>query len=82
MDQLALTLERPEITGHAALRFLADDARRRLLERGLVKRGVPFYLCHHHTGGLHVWNGRGRVPEWVRQWQRDGGDLDALKAVI
>ena len=81
MDQLELTLEN-RMTGQAALPMLPAESRRRLLDRGLVRHGVPFYLLHHPTGGIKVWSGRGQVPYWVRQWQADGGDLVALKATI
>lgn len=81
MDQIDLMLETPVITGQAALPMMSKESIGRLLARGLVKRGVPFYLAHN-ASGLRIWSGRGQVPMWVRQWQSDGKDLNELKAVL
>lgn len=81
-DQLQLPFAQQAITGQAALPMLPADTRRRLLDRGLVRSGVPFYLLYSALGGLHVWSGRGQMPAWVRQCQHDGQSLDGLKAVL
>ncbi len=81
MHQLDLTLATAPITGQAAVRLIPQENLRRLLDRGLVKRGVAFYvLCNQH--GSRVWNGRGKVPVWVKDWQAQHGSLDALKATL
>lgn len=82
MDQLDLMLERPVITGQAALPMMSKESMRRLMARGLVKRGVPFYILANRSGHTRIWTGRGQAPGWVRDWQAHGGDLAALKAVL
>ncbi|MBP8283622.1 MAG: hypothetical protein KAX46_06870 [Chromatiaceae bacterium] len=82
MDQLDLMLERPVITGQAALPMMSKESMRRLMARGLVKRGVPFYLLANRAGDIRMWAGRGQVPGWVREWEHGGNDLNELKAVL
>lgn len=81
-EQLDLMLERPVITGQAALPMMSKESMRRLMARGLVKRGVPFYLLANRAGDTRTWTGKGKAPGWVREWQDHGGELAALKAVL
>lgn len=58
-----------------------DDLDKRSLSRTpkqpVTRAPVPIKYQHPTNPELH-WTGRGRMPDWIKQWNSDNGNSDAL----
>ncbi|TQE99088.1 MAG: H-NS histone family protein [Spiribacter salinus] len=41
---------------------------------------APAKFCHPDDPSK-TWSGRGRKPQWIKEWEQAGGDLEKLRVV-
>lgn len=83
MNQLPLPFipEDSFAQGQAAINRIPRENLRRLMDRGLVKPGVPFYVIAKDDWS-RVWTGRGRTPGFILNHLNLGGKLADMQAVL
>lgn len=81
MKQLSLPLLPAELAGRHCLPLISEGIER-MLKRGILRRGMPFYCLKVGDYEPVTWSGRGQRPAWVRDWLDRGRSIKEIEATV
>lgn len=63
------------------LRGQLDESVARMIKNQVLKSGDAFYCAQEMDGLIHIWSGKGKQPQWIREIQLKGISLEQMRAV-
>jgi DNA-binding protein H-NS len=63
------------------LRDQLEESVARMIKNQVIKSGDAFYCAEEMNGFIHVWSGKGKQPQWIREIQAKGISLEQMRTV-
>ncbi|MDP3272925.1 MAG: hypothetical protein U1D69_03550 [Polynucleobacter sp.] len=63
------------------LRDQLDESVARMIKNHVLKNGDAFYCAQEMDGLIHIWSGKGKQPQWIKEIQLKGISLEQMRAV-
>ena len=63
------------------LRSQLDESVARMIKNHVLKSGDAFYCAQEMNELIHVWSGKGKPPQWIKEIQAKGISLEQMRTV-